>query len=75
MKARRPYQEYGVLAAKEAGMRKNVCGVLGLVVLLGMLFAFGGMKKASAEVQVNINLGPPPIQFVEPPEVVMIPGI
>ena len=55
-------------------MKKNVCGVLGLVVLLGALFAFGWTKMASAEVQVNINLGPPPILVAEPPEMVAIPG-
>ena len=54
-------------------MRKNFYGMLGLIVLLGVLFVFGGTKKASAEVQVNINLGPPPIVVAEPPEVVLIP--
>ena len=55
-------------------MRKNVCGVLGLSVLLVALCALGWTKMASAEVNVNINLGPPPIVVAEPPEVVMIPG-
>jgi len=40
-------------------MRKNVCGVLGLAVLLGVLCALGWTKMASAEVRININLGPP----------------
>lgn len=61
-------------SAKEAEMRNGVYGVLGLFVLIGSLFAFEGTKEASAEVNVNINLGPPPIVVAEPPEVVMIPG-
>jgi hypothetical protein len=56
-------------------MRKNVYGVLGLVILLGALCVLGWTKVASAAVQVNINLGPPPIRVAEPPEMVMIPGI
>ena len=56
-------------------MRKNICGVLGLVVLFGVLCALGWTKAASAAVQVNINLGPPPIRVAEPPEIVMIPGV
>lgn len=55
-------------------MKKNVCGVLGLAVLFGALFVFGWTKTALAGVQVNINLGPPPIVVAEPPEVVMVPG-
>ena len=55
-------------------MRKNVCGVLGLSVLLGALCALGWTKMASAEVRVNINLGPPPIVVAAPPEVVVMPG-
>ena len=55
-------------------MRKNVCGVLGLGVLLGALCVLGWTKMASAEVRVNINLGPPPIVIAEPPEVVVMPG-
>ena len=55
-------------------MRKNVWGVLGLGVLLGVLCVLGWTKIASAEVQVNINLGPPSIRFAEPPEVVIVPG-
>ena len=55
-------------------MRKNICGVFGLFVFVGALFAIEGTKEASAEVNININLGPPPIVVAEPPEVVMIPG-
>ena len=55
-------------------MRKNIYGVFGVFVLIGTLFAFGGTKEASAEVSVNINIGPPPIVVPEPPEVVMVPG-
>jgi hypothetical protein len=38
-----------------------------------ILLAFGAAGPARAEVSVNINLGPPPIVFAEPPAVVMIP--
>ena len=55
-------------------MKKNVYGVLGLGVLLGALCAIGWTKIASAEVRVNINLGPPPIVVAEPPEMVVMPG-
>jgi hypothetical protein len=61
-------------AAREVEMRTSIYGVLGLVALLGALFGFGGTKEAPAEVNVNINIGPPPIVVAEPPEVVMIPG-
>jgi hypothetical protein len=49
--------------------------MLGLVVFPRMSYAFGETKEASAEVSININLGPPPIVVAEPPEVVMIPGL
>lgn len=61
--------------AKEVEMSKSIFRVLGLVVLLGALFAFRGTKEALAEVSVNINIGPPPIVVVEPPEIVMMPGL
>ena len=54
-------------------MRTRMLGVTGLAVLLGALFALGGTREASAEMQVNINLGPPPIVVAEPPEVVLVP--
>lgn len=62
------------VAAREKEMKKSIYGMLGVFVLIGALFAFGGTKEASAEVNVNINIGPPPIVVSEPPEVVMIPG-
>lgn len=65
----RPY------AAMEVEMRKSIYRVLGLLVLIVALFAFRGTKDASAEVSVNINIGPPLITVAEPPEVVMIPGL
>ena len=58
---------------KELEMRKINYGVFGMTILLGTLFALGGMNAALAEVQVNINIGPPPIVVAEPPEVVFIP--
>ena len=42
--------------------------------LLGTLAAFVGMVEARSGVEVNINLGPPPIVVAEPPEMVLIPG-
>ena len=60
--------------AKEVEMSKSIFRVLGLVVLLGSLFAFGGMKEASAEVSVNINIGPRRSWSLSLPGVVMIPG-
>lgn len=54
-------------------MRKGMFGVTGLAVLLGAIFALGGTREASAEMQVNINIGPPPIVVAEPPEVVLVP--
>jgi len=62
------------VAAREEEMRKSIYGVLGLFVLIGALFAFVGTKEASAQVSVNINIGPPPIVAAAPPEVVGIPG-
>jgi hypothetical protein len=64
----------GTGISKEVEMSKSIFGILGLVVLLGALFAFGETKEASAEVNININLGPPPIVVAEPLEVVLIPG-
>lgn len=55
-------------------MSKSIFRMLGLVVLLGALFAFGETKEASVEGSINVNLGPPPIVVAELPEVVMIPG-
>ncbi len=49
--------------------------MLGLGVLLfAALLVPGSMKGAFAEVNVNINIGPPPIVVPEPPEVVLVPG-
>jgi hypothetical protein len=56
-------------------MKKNIYEVLGLIVLFGVLFALGGTQEASAQVQVNINImPPPPLQFAAPPDVVVIPS-
>jgi hypothetical protein len=58
---------------KELEMKKSIYGMPGLFVLLGALLLLGGTKKAVAEVQVYINLGPPPIVVAAPPAVVMVP--
>jgi len=61
--------------ANEVEMRKSIYSVLGLTILLCVLFAFWEVKEAAtADVQLNINLGPPPIVVIEPPVVVMIPN-
>ena len=45
-----------------------------LMAILGLApFVAGGAGSARAEVNVNINLGPPPIVVAEPPAVVMVP--
>jgi len=41
--------------------------------LLSAAAVFGGAETARAQVNVNINLGPPPIVVAEPPAVVMVP--
>lgn len=56
-------------------MKAKVYKAFGLVALFGALLIPCGMKEASAGVNVNINLGPPPIVVARPPEVVMIPGL
>ena len=56
-------------------MKKSIHGVLGLVVLLGTLFAIGVTQEASAQVQVNVNIvAPTPLQFAAPPDVYVIPS-
>jgi hypothetical protein len=57
-------------------MRKQICQVWGLALAIpvGVLFIFGQANEAAAEVNVSINLGPPPIVVAAPPHVVMIPG-
>jgi hypothetical protein len=56
-------------------MKKGICTVLGLTVLLGTLFALGGTEEASAQVQVNIGIvAPPPLQFAAPPDLYVFPS-
>ena len=54
-------------------MRSGLFGKAGWAVLLGALFALAGTTGASAEVQVSVNIGPPPIVVEAPPEVVLVP--
>lgn len=42
--------------------------------VLAVLFLFSLPGSATAEINVNLNIGPPPVVVVEPPEVVLIPG-
>jgi hypothetical protein len=56
-------------------MKKIICGVSGMAVLLSVLFVIGITQGASAQVQVNVNIiTPPPLQFAAPPDVVVIPS-
>ena len=55
-------------------MRKNICGVFGLIVLLGIAFVLGGTNEAAAGVGVSINIGLPTFVLPAPPPVVVIPG-
>jgi hypothetical protein len=56
-------------------MRKGICGISVLALLLGALFAPGGTKEATAAIGININIGPPPRYVIPaPPPVVVIPG-
>ncbi|MCX5806725.1 MAG: hypothetical protein NT010_11800 [Proteobacteria bacterium] len=54
-------------------MKKYIYRILGLFVILGAILLHGGINKAVAQVQVTVNLGPPPIVVAEPPAVVMVP--
>lgn len=54
-------------------MRKGRIALSGAAVVLGTLIALWGTTKASAEVSVNVHLGPPPIVVAEPPEVILVP--
>ncbi|MBI5604771.1 MAG: hypothetical protein HY879_15640 [Deltaproteobacteria bacterium] len=55
-------------------MGKIIFKIFCLFVMLGSLITIDRTKDAWADVQVNINLGPPPIVVAEPPELVLIPG-
>ncbi|MCX5817717.1 MAG: hypothetical protein NTX75_16005 [Proteobacteria bacterium] len=54
-------------------MKKRIYGIIGLVFLLGALMPLGEIKETAAQVQVDINIGPPPIVVAAPPAVVMVP--
>jgi hypothetical protein len=55
-------------------MKKTICRVLKVGVLLLALFVPVGMNEAFAEIDIHINIGPPPIMVAEPPAVIMIPN-
>jgi hypothetical protein len=59
---------------REVEMRRSMCRVFGLTALLWSLFALVGTKEVLAGVNLNINIGPPPVVVAAPPEVVAIPG-
>jgi len=54
-------------------MKKRIYGMLGLFVLLGAMMPLGETNEVVAQVQVDINIGPPPIVVAAPPAVVMVP--
>src|ERR1044071_6488292 len=54
-------------AKERAAMTRSV----GFLVLLATVLAIP--LGATAEVNVNINIGPPPVIFAEPPRVVVVP--
>jgi len=58
-------------------MRKTICGFLGIWAVFSVLFTllFSNSVFAETNVNVNINLGPPPIKVVAPAEVVLIPRL
>ncbi len=56
-------------------MKKVMNKVWAAAVLAGALLVAGTPRPASAEVSVNINLGPPPIVIAEPPELVLVPDL
>lgn len=55
-------------------MRKSIHGAMAAGVLFVAFIVPGSMNEVSAQINVNINIGPPPITVVEPPAVVMIPN-
>ncbi|MDW7773673.1 MAG: hypothetical protein SCH71_12370 [Desulfobulbaceae bacterium] len=55
-------------------MKKSILGALGAGVFFVALFVPASMNEAFAEIDVNINIGPPPISIAEPPAVAMIPN-
>ncbi len=60
---------------KGVAMIRSGLGRLVLASFLGTIFVLGGFAKASARVDVNVNIGfPPPFVISAPPPVVVIPG-
>ncbi|MFA4844466.1 MAG: hypothetical protein WC632_05905 [Candidatus Margulisiibacteriota bacterium] len=53
-------------------MKKCLYGLFGSVLIFALVVG-GFAGTAQAEVNVNINIGPPPIVVSEPPAVVMMP--
>jgi hypothetical protein len=55
-------------------MKKCINRILVLYVLFGAMLFAGWTKEAVAQINVNVNLGPPPITVAAPPAVVMVPN-
>jgi hypothetical protein len=66
-------ERQGFWPAGRSKMRKGLFGAIGFAVLLGVGVALVTTNDSSAGVNLNINIGPPPIVVAEPPEVVLVP--
>ena len=56
-------------------MKRMICRILGLTILAAGFSAAGVTNEASAEVRVEVNIGPPVIMVEEPSEVVFAPDL
>ena len=54
-------------------MRERFASI-GISAVLAVIFLCSLPNYAPAEINVNLNIGPPPVVASEPPEVVLIPG-
>lgn len=54
-------------------MRRRLIGLAGTFAVAAVIFLAGAVPTASAEVNVNINVGPPAFVVHEPPEMVVVP--
>jgi hypothetical protein len=63
-----------LMVSRKAGRKPDSWKALCLAILLGAYFCLGRMDQAAAQVQVNINVAPPPYAFPAPPPVAVVPG-
>lgn len=52
-------------------MQRGRCQVAAAAIAMFLVIA---TVSSAADVQVNVNIGPPPVVVAEPPEVVLVPG-